>query len=44
MEGFNPLVDAAVIGGFMVALLVMCFIGTRYEQYKKSKLRGATRV
>jgi len=44
MEGFNPLIDAAVVGGFMVVLLVMSYVGHRYDQHKKSKLRGATRV
>lgn len=40
---FNPWIDIAVVGVFMVLLLTIGYIGDRYEAKKKSKLRGATR-
>jgi len=44
MEGFNPLIDAAILTGFLAVITAISYVGHRYGQYKKSKLRGATRV
>lgn len=44
MEGFNPFVDAAIVGGFMLLLIAVAWIGDKYFPIKKEKPRGATRV
>ena len=44
MDGFNPWIDVAILSGFLAICLAGCYIEHRYNQYMKTKLRGATRV
>lgn len=43
MTGFNPWIDVAVVGGAMVVLAFICYVGHQYDKAQKAKLRGATR-
>ena len=44
MEGFNPWIDIAVIGGFMALLIVLMVVSTCVNKRQSSAPRGATRV
>jgi len=44
MSGFNPWIDAAIISVFMFICVAGWYGEVKWNQYKKSKLRGATRV
>lgn len=43
MIGWNPWIDTAICVGFLAVLAAICFTGHKYDQHRKSKLRGATR-
>ncbi len=46
MTGYNPLVEVAVMGGFMAVLLVFCWFAIRHDRKKAeaNQPRGATRL
>lgn len=44
MTGYNPLIDAGVIAGLMVIVLIACYFGSKQDAKKKAALRGATRI
>lgn len=45
MEGFNPYLDAMIVAGVMLVMIIVAYIGDKYFPIKKKQApRGATRI